>query len=96
MTDETSNDNQPAGARDHARTSDAMGQAAMLLVESLIHALVARSVITVTDAMEIVEVAAEVKEEKAAELGDDKQTMERSLALLGSIHLSLSANLLAM
>lgn len=37
---------------------DAHGQAEMLLVESLIHGLIARSVISVADAVEIVEIAA--------------------------------------
>jgi hypothetical protein len=93
MTDLTSNDNQPPRARNDARTPDAMGQAALLLVESLLHGLVERSVITVADAVEILEVATEVKKETAAELGDDEATMERSLALLGSIHRSLSPDL---
>jgi hypothetical protein len=72
---------------------DAHGQAAMLLVESLIHGLLARSVLTVEDAIEIVAVASEVKEEVAAELGDSPATMQRSLALLGSISTSLSNDL---
>ena len=93
MTDLTLNDNQPARARGETRVPDAMGQAALLLVESLVHGLIARKLITVADAVDIVEVATEVKEEKAVELGDDKATMERSLTLLGSIHRSLAQDL---
>lgn len=93
MTDQIVNDNEPARARGDQRTPDAMGQAAMLLVESMLHGLIARNVITVADAMEMVEVAAEVKEETAGELGDTKAVMERSLALLGSIHASLAGDL---
>lgn len=93
MTDLTSNDNQPARARGDQRTPDAMGQAAILLVESMLHGLIARNVITVADAVEMVEIAVEVKEECAAELGDTEAVMERSLALLGSIHASLSGDL---
>lgn len=87
------NDNQPARARGEVPVPDAMGQAAMLLVESMLHGLIARSVITVADAVEMVEVATEVKEETAADLGDTKATMERSLTLLGAIHQSLSQDL---
>jgi len=71
------------------REPDAHGQAALLLVESLIHDLVGRAVITVEEAIEIVEVAAEVKAEVAAELGDSPATMRHSLALLESISRSL-------
>lgn len=49
---------------------DAHGQAALLLVESLIHGLLARRLITVADAVEIVDVAAEVKVDVAGDLGD--------------------------
>ena len=65
----------------------------MLLVESLIHGLIARSVINVADAVEIVDVAAEVKADIAEELGDSPATMEKSLALLGAISASLRPDL---
>ena len=71
------------------REPDAHGQAALLLVESLIHDLVARAVISVDEAIEIVEVAAEVKAEVAADLGDSPATMRHSLALLEAIGRSL-------
>jgi hypothetical protein len=71
------------------REPDAHGQAALLLVESLIHDLVARAVISVDEAVEIVQVAADVKAEVAAELGDSPATMRHSLTLLESIVLSL-------
>jgi len=61
----------------------------MLLVESLIHGLVERSVVSVADAIGIVEAAAEVKVEVAAELGDSPDTMRRSLEMLGAIGESL-------
>ena len=72
---------------------DAHGQAAMLLVESLLHGLIARSVLSVAEAVEIVGVAAEVKEEIAFEMGDDPPTMQKSLKLLESIRASLSIDL---
>jgi hypothetical protein len=86
---ENSNDNAlppPEGAR---REPDAHGQAALLLVESLIHDLVGRSVISAEEAIEIVTTAAEVKAEVAAEFGDSPATMRHSLALLESISTSL-------
>lgn len=64
---------------------DAHGQAALLLLESLIHGLVARSVISAREAIEIVEIAAEVKSEKAADMGDSPARMRQSLALLAAI-----------
>ena len=72
---------------------DAHGQAAMLLVESLLHGLVARSLISVDDAVEIVAIAADVKEEIALELGDSPATMQKSLTLLQSIRASLTTDL---
>ena len=74
------------------REPDAHGQAALLLVESLIHDLVARAVISVDEAIEIVQVAAEVKAEVAADLGDSPATMRHSLALLESISRSLKGD----
>ena len=94
MVDPTSNDNDVARGDERLRGPDAHGQAAMLLVESLIHGLIAHAVISVGDAIEIVGVAAEVKQEVAHDLGDSPATMERSLALLGAIHASLSNDLL--
>lgn len=92
MNDFTSNDNQPVTATP-AREPDPHGQAAMLLVESLVHGLIGRSVITVADAVEIIEVACEIKEEVAYETGESRPTMEKSLALLGALHASLSQDL---
>ena len=93
--DEPSNDNLAARSKDRQRGPDAHGQAAMLLVESLIHGLIARSVIKVADAVEIVGIAAEVKEEIAADLGDSAATMEKSLAILGAVRASLANDLAA-
>ena len=72
---------------------DAHGQAAMLLVEGLIHGLIGRSVITVADAVEIVEVSADVKADIGEELGDSPATLEKSLALLGAISASLKPDI---
>lgn len=85
----TMNDNDAYPAVARPREPDAHGQAAMLLVESLIHALIARSVISVTEAVDIVEVAAEVKADIGADLGDSPETMRHSLDLLAAISDSL-------
>lgn len=87
------NDNEVGHAAAVPREPDAHGQAAMLLVESLIHGLIARSALSVREAIEIVEVAAEVKIEIGADLGDSPATMRRSLALLGAISSSLRQDL---
>lgn len=87
MADE-SNDNIPISANEF-RGPDAHGQAAMLLVESLIHGLIEGKVLSVDKAIEIVDVAAEVKTEIAAELGDSPATLRASLTLLRAISRSL-------
>ena len=69
------------------------GQDAMLLVEGLIHCLIAKSVINTEEAIDIVNTAAEVKEEIAASLGDSAATMQKSLALLEAISSSLRYDL---
>jgi hypothetical protein len=88
---DVTNDNQLENSAPR-REPDAHGQAALLLVESLIHDLVARSVLSVDEAVEIVEVAAEVKAEVAADLGDSPATMRHSLALLEAIGRSLKGD----
>jgi hypothetical protein len=85
-----SNDNDRLSAGSEASVPDPHGQAAMFLIESLLHGLIARSVISVEDAIEIVDVAAEVKIDSAAELGDTPASLEKSMALLGAISTSLS------
>ncbi|MGZ9114400.1 MAG: hypothetical protein ACXW3K_07230 [Brevundimonas sp.] len=88
MTCPTTNDNAAA-----THGPDAHGQAALLLVESVIHALMKRQLITVADAVEIVDVAAEVKVEVAHDLGDSPANLRKSLFLLAEISNSLSRDL---
>ncbi len=85
------NDSGRAGAR--PREPDAHGQAAMLLIESLIHGLVARSILSLREAVEIVDVAAAVRSKSAADLGDSPATMMKSLSLLESIRASLQLDM---
>jgi hypothetical protein len=93
VPDLTLNDNYSARPGTVPREPDPYGQAAMLLVESLIHGLLARSLLTVADAVEIVEVAAEVKEEIGPSLGDSPVTLQKSIDLLDSIRRSLEFDL---
>lgn len=88
MSDITNdNDGYPEAAR--RPEPDAHGQAAMLLAESLIFGLIERSVISVPDAIDIVEAAADVKVDIAADIGESPETMNRSLNLLAAISDSL-------
>lgn len=68
---------------------DPHGHAAILLVESLLHGLIARKVITVTDAVEIVDTATEVTGDRATAPSD----VRSSIGLLESISTSLSRDL---
>ena len=86
---EKANDNCVPLRTDRTIGPDLHGQAAMLLVESLIHGLIARSVISVEDAVEIVETAAEVKAAIGGDLGDSAEALQKSLRLLTAISDSL-------
>ncbi|MFN4041894.1 MAG: hypothetical protein ACK4I0_09560 [Brevundimonas sp.] len=88
MASRMSNDNSDA-----IHGLDAHGQAAILLVESLLHGLIARGVISVADAVEIVDTAAEVKGDVSAELGDSPANLRRSLGILAAISQSLRHDL---
>ncbi|WP_426265465.1 hypothetical protein [Sphingomonas sp. PWP1-2] len=90
---EITNDNDLPRAVPRFERPDAHGQAAMLLVESMIHGLIARSVIKLEDAVDMVTVAIDVKMEIAADLGDSHDTMDKSLGLLSAIRDSLSNDL---
>ena len=71
---------------------DPHGQAALLLVESLIHVLMERSVISISDAIEIVETADDVQVDVAKAADGHGAPMWRSHALLTAILESLKGN----
>ena len=71
---------------------DAHGQAALLLTESLIHMLVDRGTLTNTDAVEIVQTAAEVKVEVASAAGESAKRMTESLVLLAEMQSSFESD----
>ncbi|PXA84787.1 hypothetical protein DMC47_39185 [Nostoc sp. 3335mG] len=72
---------------------DPHGQAALLLVESLLHGLIEKRALTIDEAVVIVDSAAEVKAEIAADLGDTPEALQKSLSLLNSIAESLRHDL---
>lgn len=85
MTGEISNHNAVLPLRE----PDAHGQAAMLLAESLIHGLIERKVLSVSDAIEIIEVATEVKSEVGPDMGDSPENLQKSINLPQAISASL-------
>lgn len=89
MIENSSNDNKVLALR----TPDAHGQAAMLLVESLIHGLIGQKLISVADAIAIVDVATEVKSEVGEELAETPETLQKSIYLLQAVSASLRLDL---
>lgn len=77
-------------SRSSTSDTDVHGKAAILLVESLIHSLIDRSVIGIDDAIDLVTVAMDSRTEIAADAGDSDHALDRSLSLLASIRSSLS------
>lgn len=76
-----------------AREFDPHGHAAILLIESLIHGLIEKEVLSVAEAVEIVDVATEVKSELGAELGELTPASRTSINLLQDIGASLRFDL---
>ncbi len=72
--------------------ADPHGHAALLLVEGLIHALLARSIIGTADAIDIVESADSVQVDIAEAADEAGASMWRSHTLLNAIAMSLMAD----
>lgn len=75
--------------RDDRADPDAHGQAALLLVESLIHGLIENGKLSVTDALNIATSAAEVKEAVVDDGTESRATAELSLQMITRIVASL-------
>jgi hypothetical protein len=73
----------------HTLEADAHGQAALLLVESLIHGLIEAQVLSVVEAIEIVDVATEVKIERGRGHSELPPNLQSSIGLLQNISASL-------
>lgn len=86
------NDNDAQPRHDGLRLEpDAHGQAALLLVESLMHSLVDCGRLTAEEARTAVRIASDAKREIAADVGESRKRMEQSLALLAAIERSFTA-----
>ncbi|TVV77346.1 hypothetical protein [Sphingomonas solaris] len=68
---------------------DAHGQAALLLVESLIHGLIQKGTLSTEDALEIATGALEVKEAIMDDVTETRATAQRSLQMIARIIASL-------
>ena len=62
---------------------DAHGQAALLLAESLIHMLVDHRILSLDQAVEVIQIAAEVTAEAAAAAGESKARMNEFPGAIG-------------
>ena len=71
---------------------DAHGQAALLLAESILHALVDSATLTNPEAIEIVDAAAQIKVEVATAAGESKGRMNESLELLARMSASFTTD----
>jgi len=82
-------DQNPASSGHIPPLPDPHGHAALLLVESLIHGLLSRAVMTVEDALEIIEAADDVQVDYAMAADGKGAPMWQAHALLTSIAESL-------
>ena len=71
---------------------DAYGQAALMLAESTLHALVDNTTFSSAEAVIILQIAAEVKAELAANTGESDGRLQESLQLLTAIRTSFEAS----
>lgn len=69
---------------------DAHGQAALLLSESILHALVEANALSTDEALSVIQTACEVKVEVAQRNGESSARMEESLGLLQAIRTSFN------
>lgn len=88
------NDNLAANLPPPTGEPDAHGQAALILAESILHALVETRTITTKQALDVVHSAEEIKTEVAALAGESETRMQESLELLKRIGLSLERDMI--
>lgn len=91
MTNDPKN---PAPVAPHADKlePDAHGQAALLLAESILHALVETKTLTIEAALSIIQTTCEVKVEVAEQAGESNGRMQESLVLLRAIAASFAVD----
>lgn len=88
-----SNDNGEAHCSDARPVVDGQARAAILLVESLIHGLIERNLISVSDALDIIETAAAANAEINADNGPHPARLRDATTVLGSISSSLQCDI---
>lgn len=71
---------------------DAHGQAALLLAESILHALIESKTLSLDEVLSVIETTCEVKVEVAELAGESDTRMHQSLDLLRAISASFSAD----
>jgi hypothetical protein len=71
---------------------DAHGQAALLLAESILHALVETKTLSLAEALSVIETTCEVKVEVAEREGESSRRMHESLGLLIAMSQSFAAD----
>lgn len=83
------NDNHAVRPPPPAEEPDAHGQAALILTETMLHALVDMKTMTTQQALDIVSSAEEIKTEVAGMSGESETRMQESLELLKRIGISI-------
>lgn len=79
-------------AKDIDPGSNAQGQAALLLIESLIHSLLDNGALTKSQALEAIRSALEVKEESVDDHKEPRAVLKKSLRLLTDLENSIEAH----
>ena len=92
MTDSVE-DEKSASTQISVQDFAAQGRAALLLTESLIHSLIASSIITVADAVEIVEIATDAGREILDNKEESHSVIKKAVDLLEAIRASLMYDL---
>lgn len=87
------NDNRPLHLPPPTGEPDAHGQAALILAESTLHALIDMKTMTTQQALDVVRSAEEVKTAVAAQSGESETRMNESLELLKRIGISLETDI---
>jgi hypothetical protein len=83
------NDNRADRLPPPAGEPDAHGQAALILAEAMLHALVDMKTMTTQQALDIISSAEEIKTEVAGMSGESETRMQESLELLKRIGISI-------
>lgn len=91
MTNDTSTADS-SFSRDPNPQPDAQGQAALLLLESLIHSLLDNGALTKAQALEAIASAIQVKEESAGDRKEPAPTLRKSLGLMANMKQSIEAH----